>query len=158
MARSSPTCPSIRDGNRSPNFLDFGSLGAGERASLAIVHGAASPEIYRNYLDWLCASFDVDETTIRSALASRLKVAEGARVLVTGCGLGDDLPTIRSYIGKTGQLYAQDISATMVASRKIASSAPPPRLFYASFLLRRRRHHAAFRRRLLRRRIPFWWH
>lgn len=36
------------------------------------------------------------------------------KVLVVGCGLGEDLPLIHGAIGADGQLHAQDISRTMV--------------------------------------------
>ncbi len=97
-----------------PNFRNVQPLGPSEQRALQIYDERISTEYYRNELDWLLASFETDETALRRSLTARLQLAEGARVLVTGCGLGGDLPAIRSLIGKAGQIYAQDISVAMV--------------------------------------------
>jgi SAM-dependent methyltransferase len=83
-----------------------------------------SGDIYRNFLDWLFASFDENEEAFRRRLISRLRLAPGQRVLVTGCGLGEDLIFIAEAIGAGGALYAQDLSRSMVlqANRNFARS------------------------------------
>jgi SAM-dependent methyltransferase len=90
----------------------------------AMYNSPHSGEIYRNFLDWLFASFDENEGEFRRRLISRLRLTPGKRVLVTGCGLGEDLPFIAEAIGAVGALYAQDISRSMVlqANRNFAGS------------------------------------
>lgn len=88
----------------------------------AMYHSAHAGEIYRNFLDWLFASFNVDEDQFRRDLTSPLRLKSGDMVLVTGCGLGEDLFPIARAIGPSGRLYAQDLSKTMVlhASKNFA--------------------------------------
>lgn len=88
----------------------------------AMYHSAHAGEIYRNFLDWLFASFNVNEDQFREDLTSPLRLKSGDTVLVTGCGLGEDLFPIARAIGPSGRLYAQDLSKTMVlhASRNFA--------------------------------------
>ncbi len=98
-----------------PDFLEHQQLGEKEQSSLEMYHGGRALQTYRNFLDWLFASFGVEERSFRASLAARLGTCEGGRILVTGCGLGDDLAPILSIIGATGDLYAQDLSPSMVA-------------------------------------------
>lgn len=97
-----------------PNFLDLADAGEGRRASLEMYDTEAATAVYRNFLDWLFATFSVEEAAFRSAMADRLRLEPGASVLVTGCGLGDDIGPILERIGPTGEVHAQDLSAAMV--------------------------------------------
>ncbi|HEX4183824.1 MAG TPA: methyltransferase domain-containing protein [Caulobacteraceae bacterium] len=97
-----------------PNFLDVVAAGDGSRASLAMYNTEAATATYRNFLDWLFATFRQDEGSFRRMLVGRLRPSAGDRVLVTGCGLGDDIPAILEAIGPDGEVQAQDISQTMV--------------------------------------------
>jgi SAM-dependent methyltransferase len=96
-----------------PNFLNLADAGEGRRASLEMYDTEAATVVYRNFLDWLFATFDVNEATFRSAMADRLRLDPGACVLVTGCGLGDDIGPILERVGPTGEVHAQDLSAAM---------------------------------------------
>ncbi len=99
------------------NIVDF--IAGAPRATVnesvhAMYQSAHAGEIYRNFLDWLFASFGQDEEEFRKQLISRLRLKSGDTVLVTGCGLGEDLFPIAHAIGQSGRLYAQDLSKTMV--------------------------------------------
>jgi ubiquinone/menaquinone biosynthesis C-methylase UbiE len=72
-----------------------------------------NPEIYKNFLKWLFATFDVDETQFRKSLVEKLHLKPGNKVLITGCGLGNDIPTIRELVG-TGLICVQDLSEQMI--------------------------------------------
>ena len=109
-----------------PNFLDLDQAGAGQKASLAMYDTQAAGEIYRNFLDWLFATFRVDEASFRRSLMTRLNPPLGGAVLITGCGLGDDIPAALDLVGAEGEVYAQDLSAAMVheAHRRLSRDDP----------------------------------
>ncbi|MDP3010619.1 MAG: hypothetical protein Q8N30_16325 [Methylococcales bacterium] len=71
---------------------------------------------YENFLTWLFKTFNEDDISFRNSLIEKLNLKEGDRVLVTGCGLGDDIQCILPKIGADGELFAQDISDVMVAA------------------------------------------
>ncbi|MBC7405125.1 MAG: class I SAM-dependent methyltransferase [Cytophaga sp.] len=72
--------------------------------------------VYENSLTWLFKTFKEDDQSFRNSLLKKLHLKKGDRVLVTGCGLGDDLECIWPIIGSTGELFAQDISNLMIAA------------------------------------------
>lgn len=102
-----------------PDFLSPADAGEGQRASLAMYDTAAATAMYRNFLDWLFATCQQDEAAFRRDLASRLRLLPGQAALVTGCGLGDDVPAILDMLGHAGEVHAQDLSAAMVASADV---------------------------------------
>jgi SAM-dependent methyltransferase len=97
-----------------PNFLAPARLGEVGQQSLDMYNQKVSPGIYRNFLDWLFLTFNENELTFRQKLIEKLKLQRGAKVLVTGCGLGDDILPIAAAVGSDGEIYAQDIAAEMV--------------------------------------------
>jgi SAM-dependent methyltransferase len=70
--------------------------------------------VYRNFLNWLFATFDEDEAAFRQSMIARLKLAPGSRLLITGCGLGDDLFAVLDAHGGACRVHACDLSAAMV--------------------------------------------
>lgn len=96
-----------------PDFLNLAEAGAGSRTSLGMYNTQAATAVYRNFLDWLFATFRADEAAFRRDMAARLRLSPGATVLVTGCGLGDDIPAILDLVGPTGEVHAQDLSPAM---------------------------------------------
>jgi SAM-dependent methyltransferase len=98
-----------------PDFLSLADAGAGARASLAMYDTIAATSVYRNFLDWLFATFQTDEPAFRRDMTAPLRLALGDCVLVTGCGLGDDIPAILERVGSVGEVHAQDLSPAMVA-------------------------------------------
>lgn len=70
--------------------------------------------IYRNFLDWLFATFNEDEDCFRRKLINKLQVGKGCKVLITGCGLGDDIIPLLESVGLDGKIFATDISQEMI--------------------------------------------
>ena len=71
-------------------------------------------EVHDNALCWLFNTFGTDESSLRKSLVSRLRLAKGKSVLVTGAGAGNDLPYLAECLEGTGVIYAQDISRQML--------------------------------------------
>ena len=115
-----------------PDFLvdELGELG---KRSLAAYNQTVSVPIYRNFLNWLFQTFGEDEAVFRRALVAELNLAKGGRVLVTGCGLGDDIPAVIEAVGPDGETFAQDLSSQMViaASKSIASAGAAGRVHFS---------------------------
>ncbi len=75
-----------------------------------------SMDMYRNFLDWLFMTFSTDEATFRQDLVRRLQLSRGAKVLITGCGFGDDIDVINQYLCGDVEIHAQDLSKSMVTA------------------------------------------
>src|SRR5437588_180728 len=88
-----------------PDFLILQEVGGAGTRSLDMYDTALSVAQYRNFLGWLFETFHEDESAFRQSLISHLKVKAGARVLITGCGLGDDIPPVLAATGPKGELY-----------------------------------------------------
>ena len=85
-----------------------------DHANLQMYNSENATEIYRNFLTWLFESFGQTEIDFRQQILSSLALTKGMKVLVTGCGLGEDIPLIMDMIGPKGELHAQDLSKAMV--------------------------------------------
>lgn len=103
-----------------PNFLSSDLGESGEKA-IEQYDQAASISKYRNFLDWLFQTFDEDEASFRRRLVQKLDLANGSRVLITGCGMGDDIPPILEAIGSDSEVFAQDISTAMIIAASEAT-------------------------------------
>lgn len=99
-----------------PNFLDREQDGSGQSRSLEMYDTETATNVYRNFLDWLFATFNEDEARFRFGMISRLRLQPGQSVLVTGCGLGDDIEPILDAVGPAGAVFAQDLSPVMIAA------------------------------------------
>ena len=84
-------------------------------ATAGMYDASDSAAIYRNFLDWLYATFNEDEAQFRRSLIDRLHLKKGQRVLVTGCGLGDDVLAMLDAFGSDCQVVATDLSTEMMA-------------------------------------------
>ena len=105
--------PFVRRGDdvKIPDFLiDQESA----KQSSSMYDQSASAETYRNFLDWLFQTFNENEESFRANLAAKLKLKKGNRVLITGCGLGDDIRPIMEAVGSEGEVHANDLAAEMV--------------------------------------------
>ncbi len=109
-----PYLSSLKREDPVPNFLEGKKIGDLAEFSLTMYKSKESLDVYQHFLTWLFKTFEEDENTVRQSMVSKLNLKKGAQVLITGCGLGDDLQYILKEIGVTGKLYAQDISAEMV--------------------------------------------
>lgn len=99
------------------NIIDFLAPYVATDKDFANLSMYDSPEAivrYRNYLDWMFATFNENETNYRNNLLQYLNLTAGDKVLIVSVGLGDDIPIIKSMIGPTGYIHAQDISRAMV--------------------------------------------
>jgi ubiquinone/menaquinone biosynthesis C-methylase UbiE len=99
-----------------PNFTEANVLDVGAKQSLAMYDFEGAREIYRNFLSWMYRTFRVDEDAFRQSLIAYLGVADGGRVLITGCGIGDDVFAVLDAVGPNGQVYASDLAPEMVAA------------------------------------------
>ncbi|WP_345537033.1 class I SAM-dependent methyltransferase [Variovorax defluvii] len=125
LANGSSTAFEFMDGD--PGVVDFmapSPASAADEANLKMYNDESSTEKYRNFLRWLFKTFEVDEDWFRADLLSRLAITDGMKVLVVGCGLGEDVALIQNDIGATGQVHAQDISKSMVKAARASIHAP----------------------------------
>lgn len=104
----------IDDGGLIPNFLPKDAYNASQTENLRIYNNSDSVERYRNELNWLYDTFGVSEASFRTDLLEKLELKEGQRILITGCGLGSDIPHAMKAVGQTGAVYAQDLAPEMV--------------------------------------------
>lgn len=97
-----------------PDFRDLSALGSDAHDALRMYDFEGARSIYRNFLNWLFRTFDADEALFRADLVRRLRLKSGARVLVTGCGLGEDVIAVLDQLGTGGSVFALDLSPEMV--------------------------------------------
>jgi SAM-dependent methyltransferase len=100
-------------GQSIPIFTDLDTEYAS--ASDAMYNTRQAAEVYRNFLNWLFATFEVDEASFRQSLVSKLHLKPGDRLLITGCGLGDDVIPVVNTFGPEVQVFALDLSTAMVS-------------------------------------------
>jgi len=101
---------------RIPNFLHAYSPSEMTKRSLEMYDQQGSGSFYRNFLDWLFQTFQQEEHAFRENLIQKLNLLKGDKVLVTGCGLGDDIAPMLELVGETGEIYANDLAPHMVVS------------------------------------------
>lgn len=106
--------PYIDVGHKVVDFIKPVALTDLDHANLQMYNSKNATDIYRNFLTWLFESFDQTENDFRHQLISNLGLKQGMKVLVTGCGLGEDISLIMAKIGSQGELHAQDLSKSMV--------------------------------------------
>ncbi|MDN8612826.1 class I SAM-dependent methyltransferase [Variovorax ginsengisoli] len=113
------------DGDESiVDFLATTGASAADVANLKMYDDQSPTERYRNFLRWLFQTFKVSEAEFRTDLLARLKISGGMKVLVIGCGLGEDVAIIHQAIGAGGELHAQDISKSMVKAASDSIDSP----------------------------------
>lgn len=100
--------------NRTVDFIRPFSQTVYDAENLRMYNASASTEIYRNFLDWLFATFNENEFVFREKLLSFLNLSVGDKVLITSVGLGDDIQVLSKYVGPSGEIHAQDISKSMI--------------------------------------------
>jgi len=128
--------PFIRGGDnmKIPNFLVAREYGEASKQSLDMYAQEASAEIYRNFLAWLFQTFNENESSFRANLAAKLQLQKGNKVLITGCGLGDDISAVLDAVGSDGEVYANDLTSEMVvaASHSHTLHQPSPKNIFLS--------------------------
>jgi len=105
---------------RIPDFRDTALLADGGKASLGMYDFKGAREIYRNFLSWLYRTFEVNEEEFRADLIGRLRLAPGSRLLITGCGIGDDLVAVLNLLDSNGSVFASDLAPEMVVATREA--------------------------------------
>src|SRR5262249_51943867 len=103
--RQFPYVPDV-PGNGIPQFVEVPNV----HARQALYHDPRAVAIYDNFLEWLFGTFAADEVEVRGHMAAKLRLKPGDRALVTGCGLGNDVPFLAESVGPEGEVYAQDLS------------------------------------------------
>jgi ubiquinone/menaquinone biosynthesis C-methylase UbiE len=118
----------VRDGRQVADFVAGHARLQADKEAQAMYNSPHASDIYRNFLDWLFTSFGESEQAFRQGLVSHLRLKPGQRVLVTGCGLGEDLPIIAAQVGPSGAVYAQDLAKRMVlhAHERYPATLPAP--------------------------------
>ena len=58
-----------------------------------------SAEIYRNFLEWLFATFKEDERSFRKSCLERFGNLNAKKILITSCGLGEDVSVASELVG-----------------------------------------------------------
>lgn len=106
----------LEEGVNIPDFVAVKEQGKTGKQSLDMYDQKASAEFYTNYLNWLFQTFQEDELSFRENLVAKLNLQRGNRVLITGCGLGDDIQPVIDIIGPDGEIYANDLAGEMVVA------------------------------------------
>lgn len=99
-----------------PDFRESPSHSAANDTSSSMYDSKNARAIYRNFLSWMFRTFDVHEDEFRRNLIDRLHLTQDSTVLITGCGLGDDVVVVREMLGPGGRVFASDLSPEMVAA------------------------------------------
>jgi ubiquinone/menaquinone biosynthesis C-methylase UbiE len=73
-----------------------------------------SIERYENFLSWLFQTLEIDESAFRQDLVKRLSLYPGDRLLITSCGLGEEIGCIQEGLLKKLEVHLQDISKKLV--------------------------------------------
>jgi SAM-dependent methyltransferase len=75
----------------------------------------SSVVLYRNFLNWLFATFEEDEQSFRKECFDGFGCLQGKKILITSCGLGEDVTTALDLVGEEGVVHAQDLSKQFVS-------------------------------------------
>lgn len=97
-----------------PHFIHAGQLSQIELETKQQYEEYYTEEFYDNIMDWLFQSFYEDEETVRETMIEALRLQPNSRVLEIGCGTGCDSYRIAKRLGPDGELFMQDLSASMV--------------------------------------------
>lgn len=112
--QSGATFEFLGKSQRIVDFIAASSTTQADDANLQAYNDAHATDKYQNFLSWLFGTFSTTEASFRADLLQRLGLADGMKVLVVGCGLGQDVPDILRMVGPSGEVHAQDISRSMV--------------------------------------------
>ena len=73
-----------------------------------------SEVLYRNFLNWMFATFREDEQSFRKKCFSGFGCLQGKKILITSCGLGEDVAVALDLVGDDGFVHAQDLSKKFI--------------------------------------------
>jgi len=79
-----------------------------------------SIQYYKNFLHWLFKTFNQNEDEFRRSCFLKFNNLKNKRLLITGCGLGNDIAIARKFVGSKGFIHVQDLSEKFIkyASKK----------------------------------------
>jgi len=69
---------------------------------------------YKNYLNWLSKTLKKDLLEIRKEIFSDLHIKKNGKILIIGCGYGDEIVYLIKKFKLTNRIYAQDFSKQMI--------------------------------------------
>jgi ubiquinone/menaquinone biosynthesis C-methylase UbiE len=87
-------------------------LSSSERGVIAFYDGRA--EVYDRYLPLTFTTHGEDEATVRATMVDALDIRPGQVVLEVGAGTGRDSEIIARRLGRTGALFCQDLTRSML--------------------------------------------
>ncbi len=93
-----------------PKYFDLRADSSDNESHEHMYDHADSIEHYRNFMNWLFETFCEDEITYRTRCLDLLENLAGKKVLVVGCGLGEDVNLLTDRVGSDGWIHAQDLS------------------------------------------------
>lgn len=70
---------------------------------------------YKNFLNWLFSTFKTNQKQFRKILFEDINLKRGQKILITGCGNGDDIFYLlknKKYL----KIFAQDLSVPLITS------------------------------------------
>lgn len=73
-----------------------------------------SIEFYSNSKEWLFQTFEEDEQEFRLQIMKKIIQGNERRILITGCGLGDDISSVLELTNFKAHIYTTDLSSTML--------------------------------------------
>jgi ubiquinone/menaquinone biosynthesis C-methylase UbiE len=107
---------SAADTDGKGGFVDLtADQSSNDKLNKAMYDNSQSVEIYRNFLNWLFATFDIAEMDFRRDCFERLGNITGKKILITSCGLGEDIKVAAILVGKDGFVHAQDLSRHFIS-------------------------------------------
>ena len=89
---------------------------AEDMTSFTRVDEQVDPRIFITFLDAVNALADMH--SIKQLMISQLELRRGLQVLDVGCGVGDDVRDLASFIGDSGRVVGVDFSGAMIAEAK----------------------------------------
>jgi SAM-dependent methyltransferase len=97
-------------------FIDLSAeMSSSDELNRRMYDNNLSTEVYRNFLNWLFKTFKTNELEFRKSCIEQLGDIEGKKILITSCGLGEDIQVAAELVGKNGFVHAQDLSQHFVS-------------------------------------------
>ena len=69
---------------------------------------------YKNYLDWLSKTLKLSILNIRNEIFKYLFIKKNSKILIIGCGYGDEIVYLIKKFKISNRVYAQDFSREMI--------------------------------------------
>jgi ubiquinone/menaquinone biosynthesis C-methylase UbiE len=96
-----------------PNFVNQDNE-VNLNMNTAVYDHEHSVEVYNNFKEWLFSTFGEKEHDFRLNIMKKVINGSEKKILITGCGLGDDIMAALELSNFKAQIYVSDLSKTMV--------------------------------------------